>query len=202
MILPGLVCVSTTFYHYTISTSLYCSPKLWWSLWFILFMHVSQPTISMLEQKLGFVSQCRSDSHIVCCCFRILFLVVRLGLLLLFIAFNVWVFVFSWDALLHVIVSTERCLQTCSPPVGWNKFCCSSMISLAMKTFLWWPLTGRFLALCTVVVSNHSRPNVSQMLETICHQQFCQPYLYVGQTVHMLKDKPECRCFHIRHKGY
>ncbi len=53
------------------------------------------------------------------------------------------------DALLHVTVSAERCcLQTCSPPVGWNKSCHFPPISLITKAFLpsWWRLTAATLA--------------------------------------------------------
>lgn len=78
-----------------------------------------------------------------------------------------------WDALLHV--STERCyLQTCSPPVGWNKSCHSPLTFLITETFLpsWGNLAGCILALCMIcwwtpgiVVSNNSS------------QHYCKPYL-------------------------
>lgn len=60
------------------------------------------------------------------------------------------------DAVLHVTVSTERCcLQTCSPPVGWNKSCRSALFSLIMKAFLpsWWWQTVCFLALAQLLVN-------------------------------------------------
>lgn len=75
----GLHCVCTISDHCIISTSLHCSHKSWWSYGSMLFMPISQPTISMSEQKPAFISHCF---------FLILFLAVRLGLPLLSICFG------------------------------------------------------------------------------------------------------------------
>lgn len=87
-----LLSVTKTPYHCIISVSLHCSRKSQWIHRLMLFLPTSQPTISMLQQKPGFISQC-GPSVIwfwwsnVCCCL-ILSFAVRLGVLLLSVCFN------------------------------------------------------------------------------------------------------------------
>lgn len=134
-----LVCVSKT-PSYTVSTSLYCSHKSWWSHRFMLFMPTSQPTISMLEQKPGLWW-----SH-VCCC-----------LIIFFLAYLAW----SSPAV-HLLQHVKSCLFWCSAPrhffyclqtcfpTCWVEYISPFSSDLTFLP-LWWQLTGCFLAVCTVV---------------------------------------------------
>lgn len=99
-----------------------------WSHGFMLFMPISQPTNSMLEQKPGFIIQRRASvpwfwrSRV--CCFVILFLAVRLGLLLS-ICFKMPRVVCS-EMLCSTSVSAERCLFAGWFPTCWVELTCDS----------------------------------------------------------------------------
>lgn len=100
---------------------------------FMLFMPISQPTNSMLEQKPGFIIQRRASvpwfwrSRV--CCFVILFLAVRLGLLLS-ICFKMPRVVCS-EMLCSTWVSAERCLFA-----GWFPTC---WVELILWFSVWFP---------------------------------------------------------------
>lgn len=104
-----------------------------WSHGFMLFMPISQPTNSMLEQKPGFIIQRRASvpwfwrSRV--CCFVILFLAVRLGLLLS-ICFKMPRVVCS-EMLCSTSVSAERCLFA-----GWFPTC---WVELILWFSVWFP---------------------------------------------------------------
>lgn len=104
-----------------------------WSHGFMLFMPISQPTNSMLEQKPGFIIQRRASvpwfwrSRV--CCFVILFLAVRLGLLLS-ICFKMPRVVCS-EMLCSTSVSAERCLFA-----GWVPTC---SVELIVWFSVWFP---------------------------------------------------------------